>query len=323
MHKNPLYIVCLLLLCACTSKTPERIETFTRLTDCPAAVAAARAFAVADKAYVYGGRDVEGKVLSTLHIYDPATDTWTLTSTPMRGRVNAAVAVWEQKAYVGLGYNGTLHDTTSYLQDWWVFEPQANTWTQLAPMPVKDTDAPVVWALGGAIYVAHGFHDRYSRDVWRYDIAKNEWTQLNDGLALMDYPDRTFGSVGAVCQGRCFAGTGHFKQSQSQWSEYLTETHEWIRLKPVPGSGRVCATATANDNHVYVIGGWHFGGSLTNGFLYDDVLCYDPQTDTWTLSGQMPDGKNENRISFTLNNHVYFGLGENADGPNNHLYRID
>lgn len=317
------YLIFLILLTACSPDVPELNMHITQCADCPEAIASARAFSLHGKGYIFGGRKQDGSNTGNIYVYDAEHDTWETISTPIHKRVNASVAVYDSLAYIGLGYNGTLHDTTSYLQDWWAYNPVNNQWKQLASLPVRATDAAVNWALNGKIYVAHPFCDHYIRDVWEYDIQTDKWQKLEDGLSITDYPERTFGAAGAVCNGRCFIGTGHFKHSSNQWSEYLPEQHRWIKLTPVPGIGRVCATATATDDKVFLIGGWHFGGSLTTGKLIDDILCYDPETDTWSSAGKMPDGGSENRISFTINNVVYFGLGENSEGTLKHLYRID
>ena len=69
--------------------------------------------------------------------------------------------------------------------------------------------------------------------------------------------------------------------------------------------------------------GQHFGGTLTDGKRFDDILRYDPQADMWTLAGHTSEAA-INRIGFTINGIAYIGLGEDPlEQPLNTLYRIE
>lgn len=56
---------------------------------------------------------------------------------------------------------------------------------------------------------------------------------------------------------------------------------------------------------------------------FDDILRYDPNTDTWTTAGHTEEAA-INRIGFTINGIAYIGLGENKEEkPIKTLYRIE
>jgi N-acetylneuraminic acid mutarotase len=83
------------------------------------------------------------------------------------------------------------------------------------------------------------------------------------------------------------------------------------------------AVCVSTDQYIYLIGGRHFGGSLTDGKLYNDILRYDIDTDQWTLAGTTAE-TGENRFAFTIEGVAFVGGGENDNtGILNTFYRIE
>ncbi len=281
--------------------------------------AAAMCFAAGDRIYIAGGRIQDGTYPNTLLLYSPTTDTWTESdSLPLLPRVNGTACATEQGVFLGLGYaGGDVHYDSLYLHDWWRFDPATDTWTRLADYPAPQTTAAVSWYDGARIWIACAFH-AYTNDVWYYDISANRWTQ-----ASQPSPMRVMAAVGAQCQGRWFIGTGFHNYSQNEWYEW-TADEQWTRRASVPGKGRHNAACAATEEAVYVLGGWHYGDSLTTGFHYEDILRYTPQSDSWTYCGTIPCGKTENGVACGIKNRLYFGLGEDPSGQiHNDWYYIE
>ncbi|HWC74581.1 MAG TPA: kelch repeat-containing protein, partial [Gemmatimonadales bacterium] len=113
------------------------------------------------KLYVIGGYNNHGLgVLSTVEVYDPATDTWT-TDTPLpSGRYGATAAAINGKIYVagGSDANGTMAATL------FEFDPATHAWTTKQPMPTnRYLTAGAV--LNGSLYVVGGYSDGIYRNA--------------------------------------------------------------------------------------------------------------------------------------------------------------
>ena len=66
------------------------------------------------------------------------------------------------------------------------FDPQANTWTQLASMGTSRADHTSA-AIGGKLYVFGGYsYGERTASVEAYDPACNTWAQLSDLTSARD-----------------------------------------------------------------------------------------------------------------------------------------
>lgn len=318
-------ILCV-LMSACTPivQRPVAIE---RCPSCPIALASARAAKVGDVVYLIGGRDSVGKYHNELFTYTISTNQWSLgEKMPMRPRVRAAVCAINNDIYIGLGSFGHVSIDSTYLTDWWRYRPADNSWKQLAEYPCDLTVGGVCYSDGEYIYVAYGNHQYFRRDVYRYRISTDSWQKMYDDTPHDGgWPPRAHSCTGAMCNGHYFLGTGYYRNSVDFWAEMLVNDTviDWKRCASVPGKGRIGATAISNDQDIYLAGGRYFGGTVTDGVVYADIVCYHPGEDRWTHSATLPDGPRENMIAFRDQDYIYFGLGNDKyNVPCRELYRI-
>lgn len=302
------------LLVACENVRPTMQYTIEECAAMPSGRACASGFVIGKDAYIFGGRDSAGTYLSDLWRYDTSNNTWHyIGETPLKGRVNATVGVYDNMAYVGLGFNGVYSKNESYLTDWWRYDPTTNTWTELKSFPASTTARAICMVGDGEMFVGYGFCWTYERDMYRYDIVDNSWTFIDVHLdrKAFTFPTRSFGGVGAGCQGRYFAGSGFRINSLSWWGEFLPEG-QWIKCKSIPGK-RTNAACAATDDFIYVVGGTYFGGVNTDGKILSDIQQYDPQADQWQYVGELPNGGRINHVAFRVGKRVFVGLGESEE----------
>ena len=316
--KKILYIVLCVFLAAC-SEQPEIALQIHSCAPIPSPRACATAFVANGQAYVFAGRDTAGVAQNDLWRYDPETDTWTdMGATPLDSRVNATACVCDGRVYLGLGFNGGYGNDPSYLRDFWAYTPATNEWTRLADYPNRYTDRATSFVGQGELYVGYGFCWTYRRDMFRYDIATNTWDSIDVQIDRFDEPTRSFGGTGCTCMGRHFMGSGYYRKSLNWWAELVNGT--WEERTPIPGKTRTLASSAATTDHIYVIGGLHYGGVNTTGDVLRDIRRYDPAADKWSYIAVMPEGL-YNHCCFTIGKRVYFGLGEGLDEQiSNQLY---
>ena len=310
------------LLASCTS-APEITLRVHQCASMPRGRASARACALAEKAYVFGGRDSTGTYLNDLWVYDSATDQWTgLGATPLEARVNATMVTDGDKIYVGLGYAAQkAYVDSAYLKDWWEYTPSTNTWKPLANYPSDNTVAPVTYCINHRLYVFYGCGYVQQNEVWQYDPSSDTWSRLperdNDAL-------RAFGCAGAAINGFAYFGLGFNSHNLRDWYRVTLPDIQWSACSALPGKGREFSACAADKDYVYIFGGRAFGGDMTGGEIFETYLRYSPEKDRWEWCGTMPCGRAENQIAFTIDGTVYFGLGEDETGTAiDKLYRIE
>ena len=262
--------------------------------------------AVNGKLYVIGGWG-EGKARGATYEYDPATDKWTKKKSMPRPAHHAALAAANGKIYVNGGFVAP-QDTTipvgaawEPIDDAWEYDPAADSWKTLAPLPGK-RGAAVAVEVGGKIYVIGGVTTvEASKDPFFtffgpsrvlttndvYDPATNKWESRRPMTVA-----RNHAFAGAV-NGKIYViggRTGHgFILSASNTDvveEYNPVADLWSVPKermPTPRSGGAWG---ADGRRIYVAG----GEVTTQGIVgaYRAIEAYEPATNSWTTLPSMP-----------------------------------
>lgn len=134
---------------------------------------------------MFGGLDSTYAVLNDDWAYDPATNRWAeLYPAGERPTVRSGAAMVYDSATGKVILFGGLDLKT--LNDTWVYDPAANTWTDLHPagdVPparsgaamVYDSDSDRVVLFGGSDTL---MGDSCLNDTWAYDPTANTWTKL-------------------------------------------------------------------------------------------------------------------------------------------------
>lgn len=320
MLKAQTYIAFLLLtaLTACT-QIEEQPARIVRCADMPGARTSATAWSIGGKGYVLGGRGEGNRIDSTLYIYEAANDSWSdKQATPLSPRVNACACAVGEKAYIGLGFCGKAYGDDAYLNDWWEYTPATDTWRRLSDYPNENTVGAIAYTDGEYIYCVHGFGWGFTTDVVCYDIAADRWTTIERDK----HPEHaSMAGAGGTVGGRHYFGTGYNTRSLNEWYE-IDFQGNWTARKSVP-SRRENSVCAATERFIYLAGGQYFGGTLTDGKVFDDVLRYSPEDDRWTIAGYTNEAA-INRIGFSINGVAYIGLGEDEEEKTlNCLYRIE
>ncbi len=300
-------ISCFLLAC---NPAIETIEKDIHLcAPHPAPVAGAMSFAYNGEGYIFGGRLANDSLSNHLWRYNPQQDKWTdLGETPLMGRTHGIAAVVNNIVYIGLGHTtGYLYTDSCYLRDFWQYIPETNTWTRLPDYPLEDTNGCFVFTEGANIHIGVGYKHIVGTSVATFCTLDQIWTHAK----LKRFPaPYTFGFCYAQVGNQYFMGTGFNPYSWNTWREFFPEERALIVRQDLPTKGRDFATACGTNSYLYVIGGQYFAGNHYH--LYNDILRYDPKTDSWVFCGIFPKGALK-MISFTIDGRVYFGLGEDAE----------
>jgi N-acetylneuraminic acid mutarotase len=258
------------------------------------------------KMYVIGGWD-DGKAAGHTFEYDPATDKWTKKAPMPRAAHHAALAAANGKIYAFGGFvvpkdvAVPVGGAWEPINDAWEYDPVADAWKSLPPLPGKRGSA-VAAEVGGKIYVIGGAttvensKDSYftffgpsqvlsTNDV--YDPATNKWEHRRP----MSVPRNH--AYGAAVNGKIYViggRTGHAliltASNTDVVEEYNPVTDMWSAPKnrmPVARSGG----ATGTDGRlIYVAGGEVTTREVVGA--YNGIDAYDPTTNAWIGLPPMP-----------------------------------
>ena len=132
-------------------------------------------FGIDSVAYVlfgHGNNDSLGNlsIYNDVYKFDPATDEWTvLNDFPGEGRVAGTQFDYKGKGYV-LSGDGDDH---SYMEtgEFWEYDPEIDTWNQLAPHPGSSRWAPGSFVIENYVYFLCGLSDiQLESDMMRFEL---------------------------------------------------------------------------------------------------------------------------------------------------------
>jgi N-acetylneuraminic acid mutarotase len=230
------------------------------------------------KIYVIGGNPAgEDKAPKGLvQEYDPATDKWTKKKNMPQPTHQAAAAEYRGKIYLfGGGVQPVANGPNQFpTNNAWEYDPAADSWKALAPMPTARL-AAVAAEAGGKIYVIGG---------------------------ASVHPGAKLASIGVGTPHRSLEVNEAFDPATNKW-----ETHS-----PMPTARNHAAAGVVNGK-IYVIGGRLGAADVTEGSNTDVVEQFDPEKDSWGALGlRMPIARSGMGWA-TYQNRIYIAGGEILD----------
>ncbi len=215
----------------------------------------------------------------------------TMSPLPLERAESQGIAV-DGKYYVFGGFYGSW--AISKRSD--VYDPNTNSWTQIANMPEFTTHAGQI-SDGKYIYIIGGFLGKNlssTHHVWIYDTQNNSW------LSGPNLPfDRGGGAAVKVGRNIHFFGGAtnikgetdfidhgdHFVLSLGPTSNLSDDATSWTIAAPMP-TPRNHMTGAALNGFAYAIGG-QIQNNEASGNL-DIVQAYDPNSDSWSTVANLP-----------------------------------
>jgi len=221
------------------------------------------------------------------------------------------------KGYVGTGYNPDADNDTAEIwldgraRDFWEYDPDRNTWNQVADFPGKNRNGAVGIGTDTKGYVGTGYDGKNSlNDFWEYDPVLNAWTQKAPFGGTKRY-----GAIGFSIGNKCYIGTGYDGYYLKDFWEYDPAGDAWAKEASVGGSKRTNAAGFAINGKGYVCTG------VDNGAYEADFWEYDPAADVWVEKQSISNATDEdfddgyttlkgiNKVAFTLGGKGYLATG--------------
>jgi N-acetylneuraminic acid mutarotase len=244
------------------------------------------------------------------------------------GRMYATSFVIGDYAYVGLGHPYIVGD--SMLSDFWKYDPNNNSWSGVAPMPIGREQA-VSFVIDGKAYVGTGFNgnlydsarEKYN-DFYKYDPTNDTWSKIANfpGAARSEALSFVLNGKGYVLGG---IGDDLWTYGYNDMYSYDPTSNTWNKEADFPVKNLYGASAFVcnHNNEAYVIGGEIFGANLSTGFykFYPTTHLWIEFQDLKNYSVTAPLGIQYVNViprlsgaSFVIDDSVAYITGGDADG---------
>jgi N-acetylneuraminic acid mutarotase len=266
-------------------------QKWVKLAPFPEAAEEVLGVAAGGKLYVFCGLAPGWRPMGMVYEYDPAADTWTKKKNMPLLSHHVSFAEYRGKIYAfgGFRYPDPDPATGKAVPAWvpidnaWEYDPAADAWKSLAPLPTK-RGSPVAVTVGDKMYVIGGA------------------TTPPGSKETAVHPQRPHVSVGTV-------------------EEYDPATNTWRQRRSMP-TPRNHATAGVVNGKIYVIGGRVGAAFISAGSSNIDVVEeYDPATDSWGAArAKMPSARSA-MASGVYGGRIYVAGGEGQNAQMMYTFR--
>lgn len=303
-----------------------RQDAWVSLAPLPEAAAEVLGAVANGKLYVLCGLAPGFKPRGMVLEYDPAANSWTAKKPMALPAHHVALTSANGKIYAFGGFVLPPSGPPSWapIDNAWEYDPTADSWRALAPMPTK-RGAAAAAEVDGKIYVIGGTTtpsgvatltptspQSVVGTVEEYDVKTNSWRTR----AAMPTP-RNHHAVGVV-NGKIYAIGGRVGSVFIPWSNsldlveaYDPATDKWGReldRMPTPRSGPAWGVY---NGRIYVAGGEYQDRRLLAAFRAFEV--YDVAKNQWSVLTSMPNPRH-GAAGGVIGNRFYVVGGESQSG---------
>ncbi|APR80345.1 Hypothetical protein A7982_05692 [Minicystis rosea] len=246
---------------------------------------------------IAGGYDGTA-LLDTAEIYDPVTDTWTAT-TPMSVPIIAHQLVTLNDGRVLLVGGTTGLPNFDSRTETQIYDPIADTWTQVASMNVPRQAHTATLLADGRVLVAAGGPNGPEPTAEVYDPIADTWT-LTASLPAPVWAARAalLPSGDVLLTG----GDDYATSSMNAW-RWLATTGTWLAAPPM---------AVHRDRHTMTLlpsGRMLVAGAAGYIGADDNAEVYDESADAWRCAGTMTAARYEHSATRLLDDTVLIAGG--------------
>lgn len=137
-----------------------------------------------------------------------------------------------------------------------------------------------------------------NNNVWEYDIATQQWNQLNDFPTI---PVRNCISI--VINDTAYAGLGWDGTNGIGWYQYNAGNDTWIQKNNVGNASSFSGTFSMNGKG-YAVCGSGIAGE------HNELWEYNPATDAWLQKANFPGAARDFPFADTVGGFAYAGMGD-------------
>lgn len=249
------------------------------------------------RVYLWGGFNNGWTWISQRHgyRYDVANGSWHRVADLPAPVTHGQSISWEGRIYFFGGYanNGDFLGNTDEV---WVYDPAADEFSEWGRIPYRISGHGAV-LIDTRVHLLGG-HLRDGQNQFIGNSTRHVSIDLlNPEAGWRDEPDVPAGRDHVAAEfidGKIYYFAGQEKDDeyegvQDEMWAYDVATGLWSERTPMPdgGRGHVDQATVSYGGHIITVAGNINGPVLTN--YSDEVFCYDPESDTWTVLGFVPD----------------------------------
>jgi N-acetylneuraminic acid mutarotase len=260
---------------------------------------------------IWGGREphVAGKVLNTGGRYNPASNTWTATSTVNVPGHEFHTAVWTGSEMVIWGGDDESFNRTNTGGR---YNSATDSWTATSTTnaPAARLAHTAVWT-GSEMIIWGGLGPGYLSTNGKYNPETDSWTLISttNAPSLRDTHTAIWTGSEMIIWGGVFVDSEeHYLNTGGK---YNPSTDSWTITNTTSApDGRINHTAVWSGNEMIIWGGY-FSEDEEGNYL-DTGGRYNPNTDTWSPTQGAPDATTDRTAVWTGSEMIIWGGGSNT-----------
>jgi N-acetylneuraminic acid mutarotase len=283
-------------------------------------------FTIGDSAYIGFGMNDDDDYLYDLWRFtvsdENPTGSWTQRASlqdtaHMYGRIAAVAFSVGTKAYVGTGYgygyDGATFVNENYMNDFWEYDSQTNTWKQAASLPGDARRGAIAFSINGKGYVGTGANGSgRMKDFYVYDPNTSSWAKMSDLNQSFPGGKREFASC-FVINNKAYIVGGYGSTLVYDFYYFNADSGTWVKKRPLANSDD-----TYDDNYTILRqqgvgfalqGKGYITLGMNSSYKTRTVWEYNPADDLWTEKTSFEKDARIQPVAFTIKNRAFVATG--------------
>ncbi|MGQ1948093.1 Kelch repeat-containing protein [Geofilum sp. OHC36d9] len=274
----------------------------------------AASFVIDGVGYVAGGYDGYDR-LKDLWAFSPegsSRGSWTQKASMPDSAVarNSAVAF----SAGGNGYVGSGFDGINYLNDFWEYLPETNSWRPIDDFPGSARYGAVAFNSNGYGYVGCGYDGNYLKDFYIYDPTSDSW---DSGISTSFPGTKRLGASSFEIDGNVYliGGLNNQKYVYDFWMLDKT-TGDWKQKRDIVNTSDDSYdddySITRSYGVAFTINSLGYYTTGESGSLKSDAWEYNPTTDEWEEKTAFEGASRSGSVAMSFGDRAFVGLGRSS-----------
>ena len=199
------------------------------------------------------------------------------------------------------------------LNDFYEYDPLANTWTKKADFAGTARHSAAGFAVNNKVYIGTGYDASFLKDFWEYDPANDSWTQK---VSIPGSKRRD--ATGFNLNGKGYLLTGVDNGTYDpDFYEYDPSTGLWKKLNAISDETDYSfdddyTSLTGNSKTTFTVNGKAYLATGGQGSAGNVVWEWNPETDRWTLKGSFEGAARTEALGFGIGSRGYITTGRSS-----------
>lgn len=197
--------------------------------------------------------------------------------------------------------------------DIWTYALTTKKWERVITFPGGERKDPLSFVINGKAYMGFGYtylefyKQNLKKDLWEYNPATNEWTQMRDMPVFDNFKIISLFSLQGKGYVVAYGTSSPYAENSPYVFQFDPQANEWIKRNFFRGEKMDEVLTITTPTRSYLIGGVYQDKNQEK--VSNETWEYNSRDDIWTRVADFTGGRRTELWGFAIGERVFAGYG--------------